>query len=113
MRILLVTDWPEAGGGVETYVTILSRGLREAGDDVRLLTSSVGGGTAVADYVAFGSRNPVLQSVLQIANPAAAHAMRRAVAEFAPDVAQVLMFEMYLSPSVLSARGGGAGPRCL
>jgi glycosyltransferase involved in cell wall biosynthesis len=103
MRILLVTDWPEAGGGVETYVTLLSRGLREAGDDVRLLTSSVGGGTAVADYVAFGSRNPVLQSVLQIANPAAAHAMRRAVAEFAPDIAQVLMFEMYLSPSVLSA----------
>jgi glycosyltransferase involved in cell wall biosynthesis len=103
MRILLVTDWPEAGGGVETYVTLLARGLRDAGDDVRLLTSSVGGGAAVADYVAFGSRNPALQSVLQIANPAAAHTIRRAVAEFAPEVAQVLMFEMHLSPSVLSA----------
>ena len=103
MRVLLVTDWPGAGGGVETYVTLLARGLRDAGDEVRLLTSSVGGGAAVADYVAFGSRNPVLQSVLQIANPGAAHAIRRAVAEFAPDVAQVLMFEMYLSPSVLSA----------
>jgi glycosyltransferase involved in cell wall biosynthesis len=103
MRVLLVTDWPEAGGGVETYVTLLARGLREVGDDVRLLTSSVGGGAAVADYVAFGSRHPVLQSVLQIANPAAAHTMRRTVAEFAPDVAQVLMFEMHLSPSVLSA----------
>ena len=61
-----------------------------------------GGGTAVADYVALGSRHPVLQSVLQIANPAAAHAIRRARAEFAPDVAYVSMFEMHLSPSVLS-----------
>ncbi len=103
MRILLVTDWPEVGGGVETYFTLLARGLREAGDDVRLLTSSVGGGAAVADYVAFGSRHPVLQAVLQIANPAAAHAIRRAIAEFAPDVAHVCMFEMHLSPSVLSA----------
>lgn len=103
MRILLVTDWPEAGGGVETYVTLLSRGLREAGDEVRLLTSSVGGGAAVADYVAFGSRHPALQSVLQIANPAAAHTIRRALAEFAPDVAHVSMFEMHLSPSVLAA----------
>ncbi len=105
MRILLVTDWPCFGGGVETYFTLLARGLREAGDDVRLLTSSVGGGAAVADYVAFGSRHPVLQTVLQIANPAAAHAIRRAVAEFAPDVAHVCMFEMHLSPSVFSALG--------
>ena len=106
MRVLLVTDWPEAGGGVETYVMHIARGLREAGDEVRLLTSSVGGGAAVADYVAFGSRHPVLQSVLQIANPAAAHAIRRALADFAPDVVHVSMFEMHLSPSVLAALHG-------
>ena len=106
MRVLLVTDWPEAGGGVETYVTLVARGLREAGDEVRLLTSSVGGGAAVADYVAFGSRHPVLQSVLQIANPAAARAIRRALAAFEPDVVQVSMFEMHLSPSVLAALRG-------
>lgn len=106
MRILLVTDWPEAGGGVETYVTLLARGLGQAGEDVRLLTSSVGGGAAVADYVAFGSRHPVLQSVLQIANPAAARAIRRALGEFQPDVVHVSMFEMHLSPSVLAAVRG-------
>lgn len=103
MRILLVTDWPEAGGGVETYITLVARGLRQAGDEVRLLTSSVGGGPAVADYVALGSRHAALQSVLQITNPAAARTIRRAVAEFAPNVVHVSMFEMHLSPSVLAA----------
>jgi len=106
MRVLLVTDWPEAGGGVETYVMQIARGLREAGDDVRLLTSSVGGGPAQADYVAFGSRNRALQSVLQIANPAAGAAVRRAIDSFKPDAAHVSMFEMHLSPSVLSALRG-------
>src|SRR3954462_2167326 len=103
MRLLLVTDWPDSGGGVETYVTLVARGLREAGDDVRLLTSSVGGGPAVADYVAFGSPPPVLQGVLQTPNPAAPRAIRRALAAFEPDVVQVSMFEMHLSPSVLAA----------
>ncbi len=106
MRVLLVTDWPDAGGGVETYVMQMARGLREAGDEVRVLTSSVGGGPAVADYVASGSRHPALQSVLQIANPSATGAVRRALAEFKPDVAHVSMFEMYLSPSVLAALRG-------
>lgn len=84
-------------------LSLIARGLREAGDEVRLLTSSVGGGAVVADYVAFGTRNAALQTVLQIANPAASRTVRRAVAEFKPDVAHVSMFEMYLSPSVLSA----------
>jgi glycosyltransferase involved in cell wall biosynthesis len=106
MRVLLVTDWPNEGGGVETYLTLVARGLREAGDEVRLLTSSVGGGAAVADYVAFGTRNPALQSVLQIANPAASRTMHRALAEFRPDVVHVSMFEMHLSPSVLAALRG-------
>lgn len=106
MRVLLVTDWPVEGGGLEKYVTLLARGLREAGDEVRLLTSSVGGGPAVADYVAFGSRRPALQTVLQIANPAAARAVHRAVAELRPDVVHVSMFEMHLSPSVLAALDG-------
>ncbi len=105
MRILFATDWGGEGGGVETYVTLLMRGLEAAGDEVRLLTSSVGSGATVADYVAPGSRSPVLQSVLQIANPAAARAMRRAVADFRPDVVHVTMFEMHLSPSVVAATG--------
>lgn len=106
MRVLLVTDWPAEAGGTETYLTLVARGLREAGDEVKLLTSSVGGGRAVADYVAYGSRHPVPQTVLQIANPFAARTVRRAVAEFEPDVAHVSMFEMHLSSSALAALHG-------
>lgn len=106
MRVLLATDWPGFGGGMETYFGMLTKGLQQAGDDVRLLTSSVGGGARVAQYVAFGARHPALQSVLQIANPAATLAVRRAVSEFNPDVAVVGMFEMHLSPSVLAALRG-------
>jgi glycosyltransferase involved in cell wall biosynthesis len=106
MRVLLVTDWPAAGGGIETYLALVARGLRAAGDEVRLLTSSVGGGKAVADYVAFGSRRAASQAVLQIANPFAARTVRRAVSDFEPDVVHASMFEMQLSPSALSATRG-------
>ncbi len=105
MRVLLITDWPGEGGGVENYLLLLERALSSAGDEVRLLTSSVGAGPDEADYVAYGTQNPALQSVLQIANPAAARAVRRAVADFRPDVALAAMFEMHLSPSALSALG--------
>lgn len=103
MRILLVTDWPDHGGGIETYLMQVAGGLREAGDEVRLLTSSVGGGSRVADYVAPGSRHPVRQAVWQVANRAAAATVRRAVAEFRPDVVHVNMFEMHLSPAIFDA----------
>ncbi len=103
MRVLLVTDWPTEGGGIETYLTLVADGLREAGDEVRLLTSGVGGGKAVADYVALGSRRAGPQAVLQIVNPFAASTVRRAIAELEPDVVHVSMFEMHLSPSVLAA----------
>ncbi|MBA3844964.1 MAG: glycosyltransferase family 4 protein [Actinobacteria bacterium] len=105
MRILLATDWPGEGGGVENYVALIARALRAAGDEVRILTSSAGGGAAVADHVAFGTHRVLPQSVLQISNPAAARGMRRAVADFRPDVVHVSMFEMHLSPSVLSVLG--------
>jgi glycosyltransferase involved in cell wall biosynthesis len=44
--------------------------------------------------------------VLQIANPFAVAAARRALREFRPDVAFVLMFERHLSPAVLTALRG-------
>ena len=104
MRVLIVTDWVPHEGGVESYLTWLRDGLAGAGDEVRLLTSSAGsaaGGTA--DYVAFGTTRRSAQAILQIANPASALAARRAVAEFAPDVVHVTMFEMFLSPAVFAA----------
>jgi glycosyltransferase involved in cell wall biosynthesis len=106
MRVLLVTDWPATAGGVETYLLALASGLREAGDEVALLASGVGAGAVQADYVAYGARRAVPQAVLQVANPFAAGAVRRAVRHFRPDVAHVSMFEMHLSPSAVTALGG-------
>ena len=105
MRVLLVTDWPPVAGGVETYVLDAAKALRSAGDDVLLLTSGVGDGASIADVVARSSDRLPAKAALQVANPFASRAARRAVASFRPDVAYVSMFEMYLSPSVLRGLG--------
>jgi glycosyltransferase involved in cell wall biosynthesis len=107
VRILLVTDWKQPEGGVEVYFGWLREALIAAGDEVRLLTSSAGsaaGGSA--EYAARGSENRVAQTLLQLHNPFAAARVREAVHDFAPDVALVGMFELHLSPSVLSALRG-------
>ena len=102
MRILLVTDWTAEVGGIETYLGLLATGLRAAGDDVALLTSSAGPGDH-ADYRAFGTERRAAQAFLQIANPLAARDVRRAVADFRPDAVYVSMFEILLSPAIFAS----------
>ncbi len=103
MRVLLITDWMSMAGGAESYITWIRRGLRAAGDEVRLLTSSAGSGAdGSADYLAYGTEQLVLQSVLQIVNPFAVIRVRSAVRDFRPDVAFVNMFEHHLSPAILT-----------
>ncbi|MGI9112563.1 MAG: glycosyltransferase, partial [Gaiellaceae bacterium] len=101
MRILLVTDWTAEEGGIETYLELVAGGLRAAGDEVALLTSSAGPG-AHADYRAFGTDRVAAQAFLQIANPLAALDLRRAVADFRPDAVYVSMFEIFLSPAIFA-----------
>jgi glycosyltransferase involved in cell wall biosynthesis len=104
VRVLLVNDWVPTEGGIETYLLGLRESLGARGDEVRLLTSSVGsraGGSA--DYVARGARSTVPQAGLQVLNPFAVARARAAVRDFRPDVAHVSMFEMHLSPAVLAA----------
>lgn len=102
MRALLITDWMAGSGGAESYVTWVRDGLRAAGDEVRLLTSSAGtAGDGTADYLAYGTDRLIPQALLQIVNPFAVAAVRRAVRDFHPDVAFVNMFEHHLSPAIL------------
>ena len=104
MRVLLVTDWTPNEGGIESYVMRASAALRDAGHEVRLLTSSAGSAAdGAADYVALGTDNLAAQTFLQIANPFAFVRVRSAVRDFRPDVVMVNMFEKYLSPSVFQA----------
>jgi len=104
MRVLLVSDWQRQPGGVEAYVTWLRVGLARAGDEVRLLTSSVGsaaGGTA--DFVAWGTERVAAQAALQIVNPFAVARVREALRCFRPEVALVNTFAFHLSPAILLA----------
>jgi glycosyltransferase involved in cell wall biosynthesis len=107
VRVLLITDWNRAHGGAEGYMSWLRAGLAAAGDEVRLLTSSAGSAAdGTADYVAFGSSQPLAQAFLQIANPFAAARVRQAVREFRPTVVLVNMFAHHLSPAALFALRG-------
>lgn len=106
MRVLLMIDWNRGRGGAEAYAAWLRDGLRAAGDDVRLLTSSAGtAGDGAAEYVAYGTEHVAAQTLLQIANPLAARTVRRAIREFRPDVVWVNMFAHHLSPAALLAVG--------
>ena len=102
MRVLLVTDWVRARGGVEAYTTWLHAGLIAAGDEVRLLTSATGSaGDGLADFRAWGTERQAGQAFLQVVNPFAVAQVRRALREFRPDVALVNTFASQLSPAVL------------
>jgi glycosyltransferase involved in cell wall biosynthesis len=80
--------------------------LEATGDEVRLMTSSVGtAGDGKAKYVASGSERMSAQIFLQIANPFAVRTMRNAINDFRPDVILVNMFAHHLSPAILHVIG--------
>lgn len=109
MRVLIVTDWNRGNGGAEAYITWFRDGLRVAGDEVRLLTSSAGSAAeGTADYVAFGTGRPSAQAFLQVHNPFAVRTIRKALREFSPDVVFVNMFAHHLSPAILNELRGRA-----
>jgi glycosyltransferase involved in cell wall biosynthesis len=106
VRILKLIEWNPGRGGAEAWALWLRDALREAGDEVRLLTSAAGtAADGTADYVAPTARRPAARALLQIHDPRAAATVRRAVKEFRPEVAWVNMFAHHLSPSVFRALG--------
>ena len=107
MRALLITDWLPGTGGAERYITDLRNGLRAAGEDVRLLTSTAGtAGDGSADYRAYGTERLAARAVLQIVNPLAVLTVRSALRKFRPNVVLVNMYENQLSPAILGQLGG-------
>ena len=105
MRILLVSDWMTNAGGSEVYATNLRQWLRDAGDEVQLLTCGATGNDA-ADIQAFGTDNAIAQSALQLHNPFAVRQVQKAVREFRPDAVLVMHFAFHLSPAILPALAG-------
>lgn len=98
LRILLLSDYSDGSGGVERLLGNHRYELRRQGHTVSWLSSSVG--TPEADRLCFGTTGK-LRGLVQLANPMAAGALRRAIAEFRPDVVHVGMFLTQLSPSIL------------
>ena len=106
MRLLFLQDWNLLHGGAERFALDLREALHGAGDEVCLLTADVSPeARAIADVLAPASEHAAAKSLLQVHNPFAAAAVRRAVARFQPDVALVNMFALYLSPSAVTALG--------
>ena len=102
----MMLDWNRASGGAEIYASALCKGLREAGDEVRLLTSSVGtAADGCADYVAWGTERKAAQVFLQVVNPFAVATVRRILRDFRPNVAWINMFALHLSPAAVLALG--------
>lgn len=104
MRILIVHDYGVPVGGAEHLCLTLRDGLRARGHDARLFASAaepLPDLPRIADYTAYGSMR--WRRVLQAANPAAAAALRRVIADFRPDVVHVRMFMTQLSPLILPA----------
>jgi glycosyltransferase involved in cell wall biosynthesis len=107
VRILLVTDWLEERGGMESYFATLRAGLVSAGHDVRMLTSTAGSAAdGTADYRAYGANKPAAQALLQVVNPFAVAKVRAAARDLRPDLALVGMVEQHLSPAVFAALRG-------
>lgn len=102
MKILIINDYGCLSGGAERLSLILRDGLRARGHDARLFTSSAKPVAAdnPADYTCYGTESS-LQRVLQVANPMAAIALRRALASFRPDIVHIRMFFGQLSPLIL------------
>ena len=102
MRVLLINDYGGPYAGAETLTLGLRAALRERGHEARLLASGARllPGENLADYRCAGTTSR-LQPLFEAWNPSAARAVRRAIAEFRPDVAHVSMFLWQLSPSIL------------
>lgn len=102
MKILLISDYSVPRGGNEIVTLALREGLRARGHDIRLFASRAhtNGGGPPADYHCFGTASP-LRAALWCGNPSAFFSLRRALAEFRPDVVHVRLFLSQLSPLIL------------
>jgi glycosyltransferase involved in cell wall biosynthesis len=102
VKILLVNDYATPRGGAELATLGLRDGLRQAGHDARIFSSSARESmeSGFADYECMGTLSR-WRTLLQTINPWAYLALRRVIADFRPDVVHVRMFLTQLSPLIL------------
>jgi len=107
MRILFLNDYATLTGGAEISLARLREALRARGHTVAWFatTARTGSGPLLADSTTRGTTSAG-RALLQTANPWAAAALRRVLAEFQPDVVHVKIFLTQLSPLILPVLRG-------
>ena len=104
VKILLVNDYSTPTGGAEIAMLQVREGLRRRGHDARLFSSRAQDAppsvARLADYECHGTTGPG-RTLLETANPWAAHRLRAVLREFQPDVVHVKVFLTQLSPLIL------------
>jgi glycosyltransferase involved in cell wall biosynthesis len=103
MKVLLINDYATPAYGSENETLELRDLLRQRGHDARLFASSarvVDGQEVLADYQCFGTFSH-FNKPLQTANPLAFWKLRLVLKEFQPDVVDVRIFRLQLSPLIL------------
>lgn len=105
MRVLLVSDWGDPPGGVESCALQTRAALLAAGHEASLL--ACGPRRPVeADRFVSSPQLALLRAVSQLTHPGAFAALARARRELRPDVVHVFPFEHELSPGALRALEG-------
>ena len=111
MRVLILHDFGRRIGGAEHLSLLLRDALRARGHEARLLSSDADvmrrdvALPVEADATFPGVTGP-LQRLTRVANPIAARALRREIADFRPDVVHVRMFLEQFSPLALPELAG-------
>lgn len=102
MKVLLVNDYGTRTGGAENLVLSLRDALRARGHEARLFTSSARPlrVPVEADHTGLGTTSR-FRTLLQSANPWAAHRLRAVLENFWPAVIHVSVFLTQLSPLIL------------
>lgn len=103
MKILLVNDYAVPTAGAEIMLLSLQEGLLRRGHDVRVFSSDaqIIPGPSFADWTCRGTTSR-WQALSSTFNPSAFRQLKKALAEFKPDIVHVKMFLWQLSPAILS-----------
>ena len=101
-RVLILHDYAGARGGAEVIALDFRRLLEARGIETRLMTSNADpwDEASAPDAVCNGGHDR-LRPFREAWNPSAASVLMRTIAEFRPDVVQIVMFLSQLSPAVL------------
>lgn len=102
VRVFLINDYGYPAGGAENIIFHLRAELQKRGHDVGLFTSDAGieRSTPKGDFHCWGTTGS-LRTLLQCGNVSAWASLRRALAEFRPDVVHVNLYLTQLSPFIL------------